>query len=72
MMTTSRLPPLFQSGQVWELEDSSIQIGVIDEFLVHYKHYKGSKPRGPTSMASKTQLEQLLREKNAILAQKRP
>jgi hypothetical protein len=65
------VPPPFQSGQVWALGDSSIQIGLIDDPLVHYKHYKGSRPRGPTSMASKRQLEQLLKEKNAILVPRR-
>jgi hypothetical protein len=67
MMTTSGLAPLFQSGQVWRLKSSHIQIGLIDELLIHYKHYKGANPRGPTSMASQRQLEQLLKEQNAVL-----
>jgi hypothetical protein len=70
MMTKNRIPPKpFQSGQVWELEDSSVKISLVGDLLVHYKHYRGRNPRGPTSLASKTQLEQFLKEKKGILVQ---
>jgi hypothetical protein len=70
MIRKSR-PPLkpFESGQLWELEASSVLIGQVGKLLVHYKHYRGKDPRGPTSLSAKTQLEKFLRENKAVLVQ---
>ena len=58
----------FQVGQVWELKDSSVQIGLVGKMLVHYKQFKGKKPiRVPTSLAGIGQLEKYLRQNKAIL-----
>jgi len=62
-------PKPFQSGQVWELPDSSVQIGLVGRLLVHYKHYKTKQPRVPTSLTSKVKLEKFLRENRAILVE---
>ena len=59
----------FQSGQVWELADSNVQIGLVGKFLVHYRHYKTKQPRVPTSLTSKVKLEKFLRENRATLVQ---
>ena len=70
MMKKGRIPfEPFQSGQVYELETSSVLIGQVGKLLVHYKHYRGKDPRGPTSLSAKTQLEKFLREKKAVLVQ---
>jgi hypothetical protein len=63
-------PKAFQSGQVWELADSSVQIGLVGKTLVHYKHYKIKQPRVPTSLISKVKLEKFLNENRAVLVQK--
>ena len=68
MKQKSRIPlEPFQSGQIWRLEDSNLQIGLVGKTLVHYKHYKGNTKRAPISLAGKTVLEKYLREKKAVL-----
>jgi hypothetical protein len=68
MKQKSRIPlQPFESGQIWQLEDSNLQIGLVGKTLVHYKHYKGNTKRAPISLAGKTVLEKYLREKKAIL-----
>jgi hypothetical protein len=62
-------PKPFQSGQVWKLPDSSVQIRLVGKLLVHYKHYKTKQPRVQTSLTSKVNLEKFLRENRAILVQ---
>ena len=64
--TRKALPP-FQTGQVWQMEDSNVQISLIGKTLVHYKHYKGNNRRPPVSLAGKDVLEKYLRENNAVL-----
>ena len=62
-------PKAFQTGQVWALADSSVQIGLVGKTLVHYKHYKIKQPRVPTSLINKVKLEKFLKENRAILVQ---
>ena len=58
----------FQLGQIWQLEGSSVQIGLVGKKLVHYKQFKGKKPvRVPTSLAGIGELEKYLRRNKAIL-----
>lgn len=67
-MKKDRVPfPPFQTGQVWELEGSNVQIGMVGKLLVHYRHYKNSTHRVPTSLSSIARLETFLREKKAVL-----
>jgi len=66
-MRKNRVP--LQSGQVWELADSNLQIGLVGKTLVHYKHYKGKTKRAPISLAAKYVLEKYLKENKAILVQ---
>ena len=65
------LSPLqpFQTGNVWELKDSFLRIGEVGKRLVHYRHYKGKDPRGPSSLSSKLDLGKYLAENKAILVQ---
>lgn len=58
----------FQLGQIWVLDDSRVQIGLVGKILVHYKHFKGTKPvRVPTSLTGIGHLEKYLRKNKAIL-----
>lgn len=61
--------PQFRSGQIWQMEGSNLQIGLVGKTLVHYKHYKGQTKRSPISLSGKQALEKFLRENNATLVQ---
>jgi hypothetical protein len=58
-----------QNGQIWEMDGSSLRIGLVGKTLVHYKHYKGGAKRPPTLLSGKSVLERLLEEQHAILVQ---
>jgi len=62
----SLLQPL-ESGQVWQLEDSRLEIGLVGKTLVHYKHFKGDMKRSPGALLNKITLEKFLRENRAVL-----
>jgi len=62
----------FQSGQIWQMEDSHLEIGLIGKTLVHYKHYKGQMKRSPVSLLNKDALAKFLVEKQAVLVQRQP
>jgi hypothetical protein len=62
----------FESGQVWQMEGSQLEIGLIGKTLVHYKHYKGEMKRSPVSLLNKDALERFLQEKRAVLVQQQP
>ena len=70
MKRKTRIPlkPL-ESGQIWELQDSNLHIGMIGKTLVHYKHYKGKTKRAPISLTGKKTLERYLQQNKAILVQ---
>ncbi len=62
------LKPL-ESGQVWQLEDSNLQIQLVGKRLVHYKHYKGKNHRAPISLSGKEVLQKYLKVNKGILVQ---
>jgi len=57
----------FQGGQVWKMEDSNLEIGLVGKTLVHYKHYRGELKRTPVSLANKRELEKYLHANKAVL-----
>lgn len=57
----------FQNGQIWQMEDSSLEIALVGKTLVHYKHYKGQTKRSPVSLSGKDVLERFLKSNKAIL-----
>jgi hypothetical protein len=59
-----------ESGQIWQMEDSHLEIGLIGKTLVHYKHYKGVMKRSPVSLLNKEALERFLQENRAVLVQR--
>ena len=65
------LAPL-ESGQVWQVGDSHLRIGLVGKTLVHYKHYKGLVKASPVFLSSKEALEKLLEEQKAVLLQAPP
>ncbi|MFA6546278.1 MAG: hypothetical protein WCS99_17800 [Limisphaerales bacterium] len=62
----------FETGQIWEMGESSLRIGLIGKTLVHYKHYKGAAPRASVSLANKGELTQFLIKNKAVLSQGQP
>lgn len=64
----SRIPlAAFETGQVWQLPDSSLHIGMIGKTLVHYKHFKVAAKRAPVSLCNKAVLERYLIDNEAVL-----
>jgi citrate lyase gamma subunit len=57
----------FQTGQIWQMEDSHVQIGLVGKTLVHYKLYKGQVKRSSVSLLNKDALEKFLRSQQAVL-----
>jgi hypothetical protein len=64
----NRLEPL-RAGQIWEVEDTNLQIGLVGKTLIHYKRYKGKTRGVPSSIASRTDLERFLKAHKAVLVQ---
>ena len=68
MKQKSRLSiPPFETGQVWQMEDSNVRIGLIGKTLVHYKHFRTAAPRAPVSLTTIGVLEKFLFDKKAVL-----
>jgi len=59
----------FQSGQIWQMENSHVRIGDVGKTLVHYKVLKGEVKRGPIRLSGKPDLQNFLRVHRAILVQ---
>jgi hypothetical protein len=57
----------FETGQIWEMAESNLRIGLIGKTLVHYKHYRGASPRASVSLANKGELAQFLVKNKAVL-----
>lgn len=62
----------FESGQIWQMEGSNLEIGLIGKTLVHYKHYKGVMKRSPVSLLNKDALERFLQDNQAVLVRRQP
>ncbi len=61
------IPP-FEAGQIWQMEDSQIEIGLTGKRLVHYRHYKPMAKRPSVQLSGKDALEKFLRTNRAVLA----
>ena len=57
----------FHTGQIWQWNDSSVQIKLVGKTLVHYRHYRRGIKRPPVQLSSKRVLERLLQENDATL-----
>jgi len=67
--TTDLPTPPFQSGQIWQMENSHILIGEVGKTLVEYKVLKGVLNRGPIRLTGKPALQDLLKVHKAVLRQ---
>jgi len=56
-----------QTGQVWELPGSKVQISMVGKLLVHYRHSRNKAHRVPISLSSIAELQAFLLEKKAVL-----
>jgi len=56
-----------QSGQIWRMPGSQLEVGLVGKHLVHYKLIKGDTKRTPTSLSAKKVVETYLRQNKAVL-----
>ena len=68
MHQKSRIPlkPL-ETGQVWRMEDSHLDISRVGKYLVHYKLIKQEAKRTPMSLSSIKAVEKYLKDNKAVL-----
>jgi hypothetical protein len=57
----------FETGQIWQMDDANLEIGLVGKRLVHYKHYKAKAKRPPTQLSGKAALERFLQSQRAVL-----
>ena len=65
------IAPELETGQIWEMTNSNLRIGLIGKTLVHYKHYKGTCPRASVSLTGKAALKEYLVKHKAVLSKER-
>lgn len=63
---------VLETGQIWEMPNSNLRIGLIGKTLVHYKHYKGTCPRASVLLTGKAALAEYLVKHKAVLAPPAP
>lgn len=63
--TCDRQP--LQNGQIWQMKDANLHVETVGKMLVHYKLFKGSAKRAPTSLSGKAVVERYLQKNNALL-----
>ena len=70
MHQKSRIPlkPL-ETGQVWRMEDSHLDIDLVGKYLVHYKLIKHKAKRTPRSLSNIKEVEKYLKDNKAVLVQ---
>ena len=70
MNQQSRIPlKLLETGQVWRMEDSHLDIDLVGRYLVHYKLIKHEAKRTPMSLSSIKAVEKYLKANKAVLLQ---
>ena len=68
MNQKSRIPlKLLETGQVWRMEDSHLDIDLVGKYLVHYKLIKQEAKRTPMSLSSIKDVEKYLKDNKAVL-----
>ncbi len=66
-----RLKPL-ETGQVWRMQDSNLEVDLVGKLLVHYKLIKAQAKRTPTSISGIAAVEKYLKTNKAILIREQP
>ena len=68
MKQKSRIPlKLLETGQVWRMEDSHLDIDLVGKYLVHYKLIKQEVKRTPMSLSSIKAVAKYLKDNKAVL-----
>ena len=68
MNQKSRIPPKpLETGQVWRMVDSHLDIDLVGKYLVHYKLIKQEVKRTPMSLSSIKDVEKYLKDHKAVL-----
>jgi hypothetical protein len=63
-----RIPPKpLETGQVWRMENSHLDIDLVGKYLVHYKLIKQEVKRTPMSLSSIKDVEKYLKDNKAVL-----
>jgi hypothetical protein len=60
--------PALQTGQVWLMKGSHLQIGTVGKRLVHYKYFRGDAKRSTGSLSPIAVIEKFLKTNKAVLA----
>ena len=68
MHQKSRIPrKLLETGQVWRMEGSHLDIDLVGKYLVHYKLIKQEAKRTPMSLSNIKAVEKYLKANKAVL-----
>ena len=68
MKQKSRIPlNLLETGQVWRMKDSHLDIDLVGKYLVHYKLIKQVAKRTPMSLSNIKEVEKYLKDNKAVL-----
>jgi len=68
MNQKSRIPPKpLETGQVWRMVDSHLDIDLVGKYLVHYKLIKQEVKRTPMSLSSIKDVKKYLKDHKAVL-----
>jgi hypothetical protein len=62
----ARLQPL-EAGQVWQMAEANLQVGMVGKFLVHYKLGKPNAVRIANSCNGIKTIEKYLKANKAVL-----
>jgi hypothetical protein len=60
------LQPL-ATGQIWQVADLNLRVGLVGKLLVHYKLAKPDAVRTQTSVSGKRVVEKYLKKNKAVL-----
>jgi hypothetical protein len=60
------LQPL-ETGQIWQVADLNLRVGLVGKLLVHYKLAKPDAVRTQTSVSGKRVVEKYLKKNKAVL-----
>jgi hypothetical protein len=69
--TKMAFPP-FESGQIWQMGETLLKIGLVGKRLVHYKQFKSAANASPVYLSGKEDLEKLLQHHRAVLLPEPP
>ena len=60
------MPPL-EAGQVWQMAELNLQVGLVGKLLVHYKLAKPDAVRVANSVGGRSTVEKYLKTNKAVL-----